>query len=81
MLIWSDNIKLPDDIHTELISRIEKQHVDKNKFYTSYFDGTPMQDNLTRQQVVEYYDLLLPYYGDVVAKMMRNFTNSISILF
>ena len=72
MFIWSDNIKLPDDIHTELISRIEKQHVDKNKFYTSYFDGTPMQNNLTKQQVAEYYNLLLPYYGDVVAKMMRN---------
>jgi len=63
MLIWSDNIKLPDDIHTELISRIEKQHVDKNKFYTT-FSKSLFTDG--------YSDLLIPYYRDVIAEMMKN---------
>ena len=63
MFIWSDNIKLPDDIHTELITRIEKQHVDKNKFYTT-FSKSLFTDG--------YSDLLIPYYRDVIAEIMKN---------
>ena len=63
MFIWSDNIKLPDDIHTELITRIEKEHVDKNKFYTT-FSKSLFTDG--------YSDLLIPYYRDVIAEMMKN---------
>ena len=64
MIIWSDNRKFPENIHTELIGRIEKEYPDKKKFYSSYFEGMPQHET--------YADLLLPYYGDVIVDIMRN---------
>ncbi len=68
MLIWSDNRKLPDDIHTELICRIERQHSDKKRFYSSYIENK----KVTEGYEDVFADLLLPYYGDIIAEMMRN---------
>tara|TARA_Y100001963_G_scaffold135695_1_gene197520 strand:- start:51 stop:671 length:621 start_codon:yes stop_codon:yes gene_type:complete len=69
MIIWSDNRKFPENIHTELIGRIEKEYPDKKKFYSSYFEG---MQGMHMQQHETYADLLLPYYGDIIVDIMRN---------
>ena len=73
MFIWSDNKKLPNDIHTELIDRIEKKYSDKKRFYSSFGDAKKLKLSEGYADHEDgYSDLLIPYYRNVIAEMMKN---------
>tara|TARA_X000000368_G_C22765568_1_gene594790 strand:- start:35 stop:634 length:600 start_codon:yes stop_codon:yes gene_type:complete len=73
MFIWSANKKLPNDIHTELIDRIEKKYSDKKRFYSSFGDARKLKLSEGYADHEDgYSDLLIPYYRNVLAEMMKN---------
>tara|TARA_R100000742_G_C4226524_1_gene49035 strand:- start:69 stop:632 length:564 start_codon:yes stop_codon:yes gene_type:complete len=59
MLIWNSNIKLPQNLHDGIIDVIEKNYIDKEKYYTSYYED-------------KFSDLLLPYYSNLVKHIMKD---------
>ena len=59
-LIWNSNYKMPSDLRDRIKNAIEKDHVDKTRFYSSY----GMRD--------KYFDLLIPYYSEVIKDMMSD---------
>ena len=63
MFIWSDHKKLPKNIHTEIISRVEKNYNNKKKFFTSYSLG----ENFHKE-----FPLLDDYYEHIIKEMMRD---------
>ena len=60
MLIWSDNKKLPNNLYRQILSRIEEDYSDRKEFYTSY------------KSRVDFTDLLVPYYGNVIEEIMKD---------
>ena len=61
MLIWNDNIKLPEELKTGVLNRIQETYRDKRKFYTSH--------SLSSRR---FADLLVPFYTKVIENMMRD---------
>ena len=61
MLIWNDNIKLPEELKTGVLNRIQETYRDKRKFYTSH--------SLSGRR---FADLLVPFYTKVIENMMRD---------
>ena len=61
MLIWNDNIKLPEELKTGVLNRIQETYRDKRKFYTSH--------SLNGRR---FADLLDPFYTKVIENMMRD---------
>ena len=55
MLIWNDNIKLPEELKTGVLNRIQETYRDKRKFYTSH--------SLSSRR---FADLLVPFYTKVI---------------
>ena len=62
MLIWSANKKIPNDLYKQIVSRIEEDYSDRKEFYTSYADKSK----------VDFTDLLVPYYGNVIEELMKD---------
>ena len=60
MFIWNDNREIPKHLHDEMLSRIELEHTDEKRFYSSYHSPT------------DFSDLLLPFYGKVMQNMMED---------
>ena len=61
MLIWSDNIKLPQNLYDEIVNKIEKNYINREKFYTSFYEDG-----------YKFSDVLVPYYGNLIEKIMRD---------
>ena len=61
MLIWSDNIELPQNIHDGINDIIEKNHTNKENYYTSFHEDSS-----------DFSDILVPYYGKVIERMMKD---------
>ena len=55
MLIWNDNIKLPEELKTSILNRIQETYRNKRKFYTSH----SLSDR-------RFADLLVPFYTKVI---------------
>ena len=78
MFIWSAHKKLPDDIHTEIISRVEKNYNDKKKFFTSYvfrdsrWSSIDHMDHSIGKNFHKEFPLLDDYYENIIKEMMRN---------
>ena len=62
MLIWNANKKMPNDLYNQIVSRIEEDYSDRKEFYTSYADKSK----------VDFTDLLVPYYGNVIEEIMKD---------
>jgi len=62
MLIWSHNEKIPKFLKASIFERIEENHIDKTKFYTSFIGS----------EGDKFSDLLLGYYDDVIKQIMIN---------
>ena len=62
MLIWNANKKIPNDLYNQIVSRIEEDYSDRKEFYTSYADKSK----------VDFTDLLVPYYGNVIEEIMKD---------
>ena len=55
MLIWNDNIKLPEELKTSILNRIQETYRNKRKFYTSH--------SLSDRRLA---DLLVPFFTKVI---------------
>ena len=62
MLIWRDNKIIPKFLKSSILERIEENHIDKEKFYTSFIDG----------EGEKFSDLLVPYYESLVEKLVKD---------
>ena len=62
MFIWSANKKIPNDLYKQIVSRIEEDYSNRKEFYTSYDDKSK----------VDFTDLLVPYYGNVIEEIMKD---------
>jgi len=60
MLIWSSNYIMPVDLRDTIKERMEGDHSDKKRFYTTFHSGDKFQD------------LLIPYYSELVSDMMKD---------
>ena len=60
MLIWNSNIKLPQNLHDEIINKIQKNHINKEDFYTSFY------------KEYDKFMFLIPYYGEVIERIMKD---------
>ena len=63
MIIWQGNISIPDSLKSLIFKRIEDNHIDKKKFYTSYLEGFGS---------TTFADVLVPYYGDIIDGIMKD---------
>ena len=63
MIIWKGNISIPDSLKSLIFKRIEDNHIDKKKFYTSYLGGFGS---------TTFSDILVPYYGDIIDGIMKD---------
>ena len=70
MLIWDDNIKLPQNLYNEIVNIVEKNYINnvaglqgrsKEKYYTSFYKDT---DKIAH--------VLSPYYQNLIKKIMRD---------
>ena len=61
MLIWNANKKIPENIHKELVDRIEKNYSNREEYFTSFNNSEG-----------KFKDILVPYYQDIMEQMMRN---------
>ena len=63
MIIWKRNIDVPESLKSLIFKRIEDNHIDKKKFYTSYLGGFGS---------TTFSDILVPYYGDIIDGIMKD---------
>ena len=63
MIIWKGNISIPDSLKSLIFKRIEDNHIDKKKFYTSYLGGFGS---------TTFSDILVPFYGDIIDGIMKD---------
>tara|TARA_B000000557_G_scaffold82127_1_gene65823 strand:+ start:119 stop:631 length:513 start_codon:yes stop_codon:yes gene_type:complete len=61
MLIWNDNIKLPEELKTGIFNRIQETYFNKKRFYTSH---TVAGD--------KFAHLLVPFYSKIIEGMMKD---------
>tara|TARA_R100001443_G_C3335758_1_gene173372 strand:- start:70 stop:1215 length:1146 start_codon:yes stop_codon:yes gene_type:complete len=61
MLIWSDNKKLPQSLHDELINRIHENYKNKEEFFSSYHESGEI-----------FADIIVPYYGNLIEEIMKD---------
>ena len=59
MIIWKQNKIIPESLKSIIFKRIEKEHDDREKFYTSY-------------NSLVFSDIIDPYYEDVIDEIMRD---------
>ena len=59
MIIWKQNKIIPESLRSIIIKRIEKEHNDKEKFYTSYNSST-------------FSDIIDPYYEEITDEIMKD---------
>ena len=62
MLIWKENKIIPKFLKSTILERIEENHIDKKKFYTSF----------TTDEGEKYSDLLVPYYESLIDQIMKD---------
>ena len=63
MIIWQENKIVPKSLKSIIFKRIEENHIDKKKFYTSYAEGFGS---------TTFSDILVPYYGDIIDGIMKD---------
>mgnify|MGYP003305850837 FL=1 len=63
MIIWQSNNIIPKSLKSIIFKRIEENHTDKKKFYTSYVEGFGS---------TTFSDILVPYYADIVDGIMKD---------
>ena len=61
MLIWNDNIKLPEELKTSIFNRIQETYFNKKRFYTSH---TVAGDKFAHS--------LVPFYSKIIEGMMKD---------
>ena len=66
MIIWRKNKKLPQELMNRTKSSIEKNHLIKSKYFTTY-SYTALQDGNVNSTLVKY---LLPFYNETIKEMM-----------
>tara|TARA_R100001443_G_C3266211_1_gene156849 strand:- start:105 stop:608 length:504 start_codon:yes stop_codon:yes gene_type:complete len=59
MLIWSNNIKLSEELKTGILNRIQETLKDNKEFYTSY-------------SIASVGQFISPYYSKVIEDMMKD---------
>jgi len=59
MIIWKQNRIIPESLRSIIFRRIEKEHNDKEKFYTSYNSST-------------FSDIIDAYYEEIIDEIMKD---------
>ena len=59
MIIWKQNRIIPESLRSIIFRRIEKEHNDKKKFYTSYNSST-------------FSDIIDAYYEEIIDEIMKD---------
>ena len=59
MIIWKQNRIIPESLRSIIFRRIEKEHNDKEKFYTSYNSSA-------------FSDIIDPYYEEIIDEIMKD---------
>ena len=59
MIIWKQNKIIPESLRSIILKRIEKEHNDKEKFYTSYNSSA-------------FSDIIDPYYEEITDEIMKD---------
>ena len=63
MIIWQSNNIIPKSLKSIIFKKIEENHTDKKKFYTSYVEGFGS---------TTFSDILVPYYAEIVDGIMKD---------
>tara|TARA_Y100001972_G_C7510770_1_gene258094 strand:+ start:52 stop:639 length:588 start_codon:yes stop_codon:yes gene_type:complete len=57
MIIWTKNQRLPRDLYREVTKTVKLNHKNKEKYYTSYFEGPRTNEQVTCfKSLMSFYD-------------------------
>ena len=60
MLIWSAHKKIPENLHTELFTKVEENYKNREEFFTSFNNSDK-----------DFSKMLVPYYGNLIEEMLK----------
>ena len=66
MIIWTKNKRLPSDLYHKVTETIKLNHKDKEKYYTTYFEGAKTDEQIS------FFKDIVPFYGERIEDMMKD---------